>query len=722
MIDRFDNRTVVDEPAGWDALSFKLKRHPERHGTFRELQTNQFRFYEKGYQLLKAEYEAWGIRGRYDLQIDGQCGFGYEALYRGRLSFDAYSDVCGPECYAVVGCDQTGPMVDFINRFDQKVEIGNPLAFDQTTALTAYPNLSKVITLPSKAILIRTGLENTENQSYKLSNDSGWFPVADTGTLNSWINIPFTQTAYNSIRNIKPTTILDLYNWSNDLESPSEIIDFVEDQELNCINTLFDVNFRVKGRLKNNLGGSGEHVLSLVLKKGRETLISTTVIPLEGWILSTSGNFIFTHEFDFSWSGQVTLEPGEKLWFALFFKYIKTTNYSTDVDIEIDKETFFKAQGISKCDPTPGKVYLVHETTSRVIESITNNGLKLKSSYYGRTDSQPFAFDADGCGGLRALTTGLDIRRAKLSDGSDPKFFLSMKDIFQSLNAIDNIGLGEEGGDEIVLEEWRYFYQDEVGYTCSDIERVEKTNVAAETYSVFKVGYEKWETEDYDGLDEFLTKREFRTALSEVQNPFEQICGFIASGYAWEATRRKGPDSKDWRYDNETFIVCLQREGDSLGVEVDNILAAANLLDPPTVYNWRISPWRNALRWFNRVAACYRHLTDGDGLLFSAGDGNYLASGLLTGGCVLEAAAVAENSDITRLRFADPVAAAPITRPERIKYTYPMTFAEYRLVAANRHKLIAWQSRCEKGAGWIDELEYLPEDGQATFTLIPKVT
>jgi hypothetical protein len=64
---------------------------------------------------------------------------------------------------------------------------------------------------------------------------------------------------------------------------------------------------------------------------------------------------------------------------------------------------------------------MVNEVTSRVIESITNNQLKLTSDYYGRTDSLPFASVADGCGSLRALSTGLDIRRAKLADGSDPK-------------------------------------------------------------------------------------------------------------------------------------------------------------------------------------------------------------------------------------------------------------------------------------------------------------
>src|SRR5205085_5368245 len=78
-----------------------------------------------------------------------------------------------------------------------------------------------------------------------------------------------------------------------------------------------------------------------------------------------------------------------------------------------------------------------------------------------------------------------------------------------------------------------------------------------ELYSTFTLGYDKWETEDYNGMDEILTKREFRLQITQLQNSLEQVSKILGSGYAIETTRRKGPDDKDWRYDNDVFAICL---------------------------------------------------------------------------------------------------------------------------------------------------------------------
>jgi hypothetical protein len=399
---------------------------------------------------------------------------------------------------------------------------------------------------------------------------------------------------------------------------------------------------------------------------------------------------------------------------------------------------------------------------------------------------------------LKALTTGLDIRKAKLSDGTDPKMFLSMKDIFESLSAIDNIGIGEEGTDKIRMENWKYFYNENIVLKCSGINSIERAVKQDALISIFKNGYDKWEAEDFNGLDDFLTSREWRTSLSEVQNTFEKLSRFIASGYSWEVTRRKIGDSKDWRYDNDIFVVCLINAyrgsinittvtdsfniipgpssftvGDNIqisgtvsnngfysilsitpianslqiflntnlvtevapnaviknlthplyAIEVDNITAPANMLDPKSVYNFRISPERNALRWFDWIAQCYRNITSADKLIFSKGEGNYKAGGLLTDTvCRLEETVIAENADISLDSFSDPDDGTPINFPERVTYRFPLSFTEYALIKADPYGLIDFEcGDCEKGKGWIDEIEYFPEQGDAKFTLIPKI-
>lgn len=799
LYDRNDTRTVIDEPLGWDAFTLKIKRHQERHGTFREIQGNQFQFHGIAQELLKAEHDQYGIRGNYRLQIEQKCKGGWEEVYFGKVGFDGYKFTCGTSCSVTVDLEQIGPVVEFINRFDQKVDLSKGVAFDGTTPLTAYAKLTQEILLPSKAVLLRGLSKNTAVQEYVISNDSAWtnaFP-SGTGLAQGAIVVPFSTTDVNSIKDYRPKSVMDFYSAGANEYVP-ELLYNKPEQDLNCTGTQFNIEIRAKGIFKNLVTGNGRHSFVLVLKKGREDFYRNATV-LQSWDIMpvNSLNSAIQQPYDISYTGTVNLQPGDKCWLDFYLSYRKDTNYSADVRLQVDPETFFKVSLVSKCDASTAKLYMINETASRVIESITNGGLKLYSEYYGRRDSQPFSFPQNGCGGLRALTTGLDIRKAKLADGSDPKMFLSMKDVFDNLNAIDNIGVGPEGTDRIRMENWKFFYQDTVVFSCRDIEKLEKVTQASLHYSTFKAGYDKWEAEDYNGLDEFLTKREYRTALSEVQNELSKLCKFIASGYAWEVTRRRQNDSKDWRFDNDTFILCLTDKiksaaftsatnsfniiapvgsvqiGDSLTVtgsvsnngtytvsnvvqilnslqvyvsatlvtenapnalienntrpfapqaEVGNITGAANILDPATVYNFRISPERNAMRWFDRVAACYRNITNADKLHFSAGDGNYLATGQLSNAfCRLEAGALKESDDISISTFQDPADGTPIAHPERVNYTYPVSAEDYNTIKAQPYGLIEYQSGCEQGVGWIDEIEWNAEAGTAKFSLIPKI-
>lgn len=798
LIDRFNNQTVVDQPIGWDTFTIKIKRHPERHGTFRELQGNEFKFYGKAMELLRSEYEQFGIRGKYELLIEEKCGRYYEETYRGKVGFDNYHFLCDNGCYVTVDLDQIGPVVEFINRFDQKVDIDSNTAFDGVTPLVSYPYLSQRITLPSKAILLRGISTNKEVQEYQISKDSGWFPVASTGQMNGSINIPFSTTEVNGINDYKPQTLIDYFNQSNSNEEVPELIYNNPKQDLNCTGTLFQIDFRVKGVFKNLVIGSGNHNINLVLKKGFTDFYQNSNVIIKSWSIYSGGNNHIQIPFDITYSGAIELKQGEKLWDNFFLRYFKSTNYNADVRIQIDPETFFKASVISKCDPTAAKLYMINEATSRVIESITSGKLKLYSSYYGRRTSSPYAFPQNGCGALKALTTGLHIRNAKLADGTEPKLFLSMKDIFESLSAIDNIGVGVEGEDKIRLENWKFFYSNDIIFTCRNIEKLDKVAKAEEHFSTFKNGYEKWEAEDYNGLDEFLTKREWRTDLSEVQNELSKLSKMIASGYAIEVTRRKQNDTKDWRFDNDKFIICLREGvpqpvvfipflrsiqllgdassyavGDQIqitgtalnngtytitgvstigpslllkvsgrtlrsetaqnavvvnvnksvyGVEVKSIDNAAHIVDPDSVYNFRISPARNAMRWFDRIAACYRHTSPADLLHFTSGDGNFVAEGTLRyPDCKIEAGVLKENTAISLLSYEEPADGLPIHFPERVKYTYPMTSVEHARLKAAPNGLIAYESKCEKGQGWIDEAVFHPEEGKINFTLIPKI-
>jgi hypothetical protein len=68
--------TRIDEPGGWDGFTLKIKRHAERHGTFREVQSTEFKFYDVARVMLKAENEhIRRPRVTTICKIDGKCGW-----------------------------------------------------------------------------------------------------------------------------------------------------------------------------------------------------------------------------------------------------------------------------------------------------------------------------------------------------------------------------------------------------------------------------------------------------------------------------------------------------------------------------------------------------------------------------------------------------------------------------------------------------------------------
>ncbi len=739
LIDRNGIRTVIDEPNGWMEFSLRLKRHPQRHGTFREIQGNNFQFFEKAAWLLKAEYEAHGAKGYYQLLIEEMTTRGRPEAHRGIFVFPSYRFFCERDCFVEIDIDQTGPIVDFINRFDQAVDVTKTKGFDGVTELSPYAFLNFDLTLPSKTIRIRSeaATKNEEGNSfYDILFDTD-FTIFPNQVTKGIILPKFNNTSLGEITDFKPSYQFDYVRYTNAI---SEALDGSEILLVNPDSTIINKNtYNFTARLKGSFdvswlphGGSGGIVIDLkvAVKYGKnavDAIAPVSIAAYNGAFLPGSGLQSRQTAFDIPLNGSFVLGREDKVWICFLLEAGNSTNVAltpwAGLKISLTDDSFFKVSSDSKAEATTAKAFMINETISRVIESITNNKLKLYSEYFGRYNSEPYRFPANGCGSQRVLTNGLRIRQAKLPDGSVPGMFLSMKDLFESLAATDNIGLGLEGDSIVRIENWKWFYKSAVIHRCLNVNKVQRSAQASEIYSTFKFGYDKWEAEEHNGLDEFLTKREYNLDIPQVKNTLEQICKFIASGYAIEVTRRKGNSSADWRYDNNIFMICVEPTGVGFRVELGNISMAGNIIDPATVYNFRISPLRNALKWFDRVIGSYRNVNTGHRITFGSGDGNYIAEGNLnTFFCKLEVSKLKENDDLSLSVFADQRQALPIMLPERIRFSYPLGTNEYKNIQANPYGLIEFTSSCENGFGWVDQIDYKPNDGQADFTLIPQIT
>lgn len=768
LIDRNGITTIIDEPIGWDNCEIDIKRDLDMHGVFFSYQGNDFEFVANAMHIIKDEYEQYGIEGNIILVIEQACDDGsYNELYRGNLVFSKYEFTCSDECYVKIPVETSGDIMDLKNRFGQQVDLQTTLAFDGETNLDNYDKLGLTISLPSKGVLLQNistnpalniapvncvpandNAPNSENGMIEIcgnmvAGEIGGFNVnSDPQYTTAFISAGSQSTPIavippaveGSLTNsgeiqVKPTYISPLVNYADGMPNFGQV------------NSTVDTNIRVKGRI---------HVLDSDLVKAVYFFFCRLPGANSGdsagdyeWI-SMQQISAFTpgtddlhtgdiRAFDVSYiNSTLTINEGDRLYLFLHvYTYRTSAEINTGDDawqIEFDPETSVTMKTLSTVAPSDAKVFMVNEAFSRIAEAITNNKIKAYSEYFGRTDAQPYTTPEDGCGSLEAITMGLFIRGLENRvAGQTFALPLSLQNMFDGLKPIHNIGWGIEadrmraGYNRMRIEPWKFFYTDDVIMTCDAIASLTKSAQEGEYYSTFEFGYNKWEAEEYNGIDEFLTKRQYRTSLSQVSNDFSKISKFLASGYAIEVTRRHAADSTDWRYDNDVFIFCLQRSGGNLIIELGNINSPENIIDPATIYNYRISPIRIALRWLDVLLKSYKQLTSNSKLIFMSGDGNYFAAGMMESDvCRLEDQSLTENEELSTGILADATAATPLIAPERIEYEYPMSVEDFKNIMENPKGLIHYISGCEEGDGWIDTISYKPESGLATFTLIPK--
>jgi hypothetical protein len=647
--------------------------------------------------------------------------------------------------------------------------------------------------------------------------------------------------------------------------------------------------------------------------------------------------------FSWGYNGTITIPPGTNVYLVFEFDFSgRGTNPTQYAQVTYAGSATFTID--SSYPDTAAPVYLVCESLSRIAEAVTDDQIRVYSDFFGRIDSLPYSTAQDGEGGLLCITNGLLIRGQPLLDGTQPPMSVSLKELYEALCAIYNIGMAVEpdpqrtGYYRLRIEPMAYFYPPAVVLTCTDVDEISIENQQDRYVGIFRTGYDKWQGEQSGGLDDFMTKREYRTALSTSRTVLEKYCGFIASSYAIETTRRlSGTSTQDWRFDHENFLICLDRSdlatavvaavgysqtpepegvdggytffyqvtgvsfasggmgysvasppqvhiygggtylgsltaivssgavtgvsstpiiarsypshsssppasgisiwhhltatidspinpnaagsgasatatvgqaiaggpfdaiqsisvinggsnysvipptvnipapsaggvqatavasvigGALTGVNITNngsgynsasppiitfgnppiqlldveqgaiqnptnTVASANIVDPTTLYNFRISPLRNAMRWLRTVFQSYADWMGGI-LYFVSGEANIRAtgqySGILEAGTqivpVMENAPMSEDQDIAYSDFSSPAAYYPIYTNKLVKYTYPLSYADWLAVSANPYGRIAYSvNGGSTRYGWIEELKYNPFEGTAEFTL-----
>lgn len=729
----------IEEPQGFDEIELSITRDDKLHGIGFEASTSPLQFFGSAYTYLKNKKETEGVKANVKFSAFSTCGeYDYEEVLSGRLNFGKYKEICGVECGCSLPWENDSCEVILKSRYDQKVDLDKGTAADGITSLQDYAGLSFDTEL--QAHNLKTGTEGYVADEGD-SVDVGIFAEA---FAKSWVRPTYNRKIDESLltSQLTPTVFAASNNGFNDsVLSPQLLFEEIPD----CNDGTVEYTVRLKGSFdityKYGNGSPGGPVTSVFRFKGAigtgifdanqnisgpgpglTILGSTDINPganLNHWVGT----------FDISFSGTTIIPTGEG--FYAFVTWEPTGPFSGVVmegNITFDPETYVKIQGVRSCPATEAEVYMVHEALSRVAESITNNCIRVKSSYYGRIDSEPFSFPDDGCGGLRSVTSGLKIRRAEQDN-----FFVSLKELVEGLQAIDNIGMEVQNNVDIagrgllVIEGLDYFYQDKEILRHDGIPKGTNDTEETKHYSKVLVGYKKWEVEEVNGLDEFNSNRQYATSIDTIDSTLDITSNLIAGSYPIEITRQQSfasTGAADTKYDNETFIICMSRNGypvyNQLLPEQGNITNPQNIFSPATIYNYRISPLRNLMRWYRSIAPAWVNLNDPTNkLYFASGTGNLVASGKMTDpDCRNELVDIQENQNLFVTHFANQDNAKPLWDNELKSYEYPMSIADYKAIKTDPYGYISAQ--CGSGdfeKYWIKEIKFKLVKGFATFIL-----
>jgi hypothetical protein len=225
-------------------------------------------------------------------------------------------------------------------------------------------------------------------------------------------------------------------------------------------------------------------------------------------------------------------------------------------------------------------------------------------------------------------------------------------------------------------------------------------------WNTVEIGYEKWQAEAEGGLDEVNTKRQYRTLVRTMKNALKAMSNFVASGYAWEETRRQDYGTtadKDWEFDDELFVICLEDVSNPQDAKVEEGVGGTpdGLNFPDTMYNWRISPWANMKRWAAWAGQSAYPFTPGKLLgffRFAKGQGNYTASGADNLPPLQAACNLPQHTEDDPIN-ADGGRVAPYLRPEKITVETPLSLTELNALRANPYGLI----RLDYGGGQTED-------------------
>ncbi len=751
------SQVLEKEPIGLTDLAPILRRG-ENHGFTLEVDVKLKFYCGAGKEFIDQVRDEQGIDAEVQIFIDQICGgeagidapdysidysddYGslgrgtadWEVFYEGVLSLKTWREEDSEDgLMTLCDIDPAGIVNTVKNRLDTKVDLfatesmeGTPL---EDLEWGGYP-----LNMHSKVIQFVSKMDISDEPDGYTETGSG----TGTGTGNTTLNLPFNNIPYDDLGAATLPTA-PMVGWSGvgsipvffSDENPSMLFQNTSDEAIDI-----NVTYNLQGTISEIANRYREYDVVLYYKIAVVFVLNSPVTINSYGHKTLNIDEEMSQVISDSGTLPLTLPPAYGL-----FLYLQLENYDTiggiiSSSITTDFTTCeLNVSQDSITSETQAEVFAVFETGAQIARVITDQEDAFRSSYFGRTNSSPYAYPDNGCGSFRAITNGFMIRGFPHTGEKARTIKLSMNDYFKGLNAIDNLGMGiEKIGDDyfIVVDKKSYFYDvNTTILTLDNVPNIKRYELADRYYNRVLVGYESWESEFTNGLDEFNSKRQYDTGIKSINNELNIISELVASGYRIELARRMqyvDQNSEDSQYDEENFIICLSDatdyiEGIPSGLEEtekdENFSTVSNVISSPTSYNLRLSPARNLLRWSHVINAGLTKYA-GREIKFTSGEGNYKAETALDGDCPgnFSNATLSEGQNI---QWDDPsnTDQTPIWVPEGVEFGFPITKTQHDIILTNPKGVIEFsETDSDHEKFFILEYKYVP-DGVSIFKLL----
>lgn len=718
LIHEIEGSYEITEPQGWKEAKIQLERDPQFHSLVEKF-TGGFSFYgsngvdDGGINFIRMIENIYGIDAdlTVDIDVSFDSGVTYQDIFTGLYDFTMSEETNLNKVKSAIV--RTNLWSKFLSRLETPVDVRSEKDLDGNT-VTVFD--ASQMPLPSQIIRMENKMrQDIFGNSFEEIPDDSYLQLSFRDVELE--EIPETYTLPNNYNPVLPVSNITA-KYAGEYHFEINVLAYISK-----ISVTPSLEFTYQS-VKDLYGDLVDFYLNIdgveyIFTWSEIVIASNIPTPDYGGGKITKFSYSGTHNVnaksEIRFYGKMNQEwtdpphgPGETFLFHYNDNVITAANTITRSDIHIVADTVFPQ--------TVNQGFLIHDLFYNINKRITG---EFHSEYLGSPSTVTKQYTEEGCGWKHMTYKGLQLKGFNINE---KPFFESFKDAWEGMNPILNLGLGYDvvdGNEVIRIEGKEFFYQTDgsvyLNYAHEIIRRFDEDWI----FNQIKYGYKKWESENISGLDDAQTKAVRVPRFKKVGKVIDIESSFMAASLAIENTRRQSIEkSKDYKLDNETFVIAIEEvEGSPGGFipELDeNFSEIDNLLFPETRYNSRITPSRNFARWLNVFnGALQKYL--GSVYKFVSGEGNYdVVTELSDPDCGEYEGELDEKGDI-------PVTTDYLHLPDLFELKVALSWDQYQAIAVSREKGI-WISQTDSDhvLFFIKDLQYELNFGRAVIQAWPK--